>query len=56
MDLVFGSVMAADDRDMFTAAKEEVGLALVLNEGGHKGLSVYNYEKDVLTGHLETAC
>lgn len=55
MDLVFGSVMGSDDRDTFAAAKEEVGLTLLLSEGGNKGLSGYNCEKGVSTGHLETA-
>ncbi|KAJ5915449.1 quinate permease [Penicillium verhagenii] len=55
MDLVFGSVAASDDQDMFSAVKEEVGLTALLKEGESTGLSGDNYEKGVSTGHLETA-
>lgn len=53
MDLVFGSAMASEDRDIFATAKEEVGLTLLLNEDGNKGLTDNSYEKGVSTGHLE---
>ncbi|KAJ6090454.1 hypothetical protein N7486_009269, partial [Penicillium sp. IBT 16267x] len=55
MDIVFGSSMATEDRDIFTAAKEEVGLTLLLSGGEDKLLSGQNADKDISIGHLETA-
>lgn len=52
MDLVFGSALASEDRDIFEAAREDVGLTTLLSGTEGKKLAVNNI---VATEHLETS-
>lgn len=55
MDMVFGSVMASHDQEMFAAARDEVGLTLLLN-GNVKSAGAEDHESKDLesSGHLES--
>lgn len=52
MDLVFGSVLASEDRDILDAAREDVGLTTLLSGTEGKKLAVNNI---VATERLETS-